>query len=207
MKTNLNKIYALTDERYISYENIEDCLEPLFQGGIKILQFRDKNLNDTDFKIQALKIKILCKKYNALFIINDRYKIAIDIEADGIHLGKDDINDTTLENLRKSYNKIIGMSCYGDINQAIKYEKMGIDYVAFGSIFASSTKPNAKKISLDIIKKAKEVLNIPICLIGGITEQNISLLSKYNPDMVAIISDIYESKDIKEKLKRLIKLI
>jgi thiamine-phosphate pyrophosphorylase len=205
--SRLSRLYVITDNKYIDYNNIKNSLEILFENGVKILQFRDKILDDIQYKQIAIKIQSLCKQYKVLFIINDRYKIAIDIQSDGIHLGYEDITNKDFINLRKNYNGIIGISCYSDITRAKEFEKLKADYVAFGSAFISSSKPNAKRMSLDIIKLAKKELHIPICIIGGINEKNISQITQYNPNMIAIISDIWESENIILKIKTLNSLI
>ncbi|VAY88102.1 Thiamin-phosphate pyrophosphorylase [hydrothermal vent metagenome] len=202
-KLSLNSIYAITDTKLTPYENILSFLIPAFEGGVKVLQLRDKHTCDVDLLPYALKIQEVCKKYNVLFILNDRYHLAQEIKADGVHLGIDDVDEVSFAKIRDSFDAIIGISCYGDINRAVIYQELGADYVAFGSCFASSTKTSAKQISLNILQEAKNKLTIPICAIGGININNITKIKKYNTDMIAIISDIWQARDIKEKVELL----
>ena len=101
----------------------------------------------------------------------------------------------------------MGVSCYNDINLAINATKNGASYVAFGSLFTSPTKPNAPKCGLEVVKEAKQILNLPVCVIGGINETNIGSLSHAKPDLIAVISAIYKDGNIKENIKNLQKII
>ena len=101
----------------------------------------------------------------------------------------------------------VGVSCYNDISLAINAAKNGASYVAFGSVFASPTKPNAPKCGLNVVKEAKQILNLPVCVIGGINETNIGSLSYANPDLIAVISAIYKDGNIKENIKNLQKIV
>ena len=194
----LEGLYLITDEQLTPYEKIEEFILPALRGGARIIQFRDKS---NDFKTQkeiALRIKNLCHQFNAIFIVNDFVDLAIEIKADGIHIGKDDEDDFNI--IKKFFkNKIIGVSCYGDVLRAKEFEHKGVSYVAFGSFFASATKPNAPVISLDVIDRAKKLLNIPICAIGGINEQNIDKIISRGANMAAVISDVWKAKEIEQK--------
>jgi thiamine-phosphate pyrophosphorylase len=99
------------------------------------------------------------------------------------------------------HDKIIGVSCYGDISRAIQMQRQGADYVAFGSFFPSKTKPQAEVVSPMVLMSAKDMLDIPICAIGGITDHNAKDLVDMGADMVAVISDLWQTDDLSEKLK------
>ena len=137
----------------------------------------------------ALKLKILCQQYDCLFIINDDYELAKQVDADGLHIGKDDL---TLSEARALLgNKLIGMSCYNDFQNAIVAENDGADYIAFGSFYSSSTKPNAVKADTLLLQQAVEKLGIPVVAIGGITIENALDLVNNGADMLAVIGALY----------------
>jgi thiamine-phosphate pyrophosphorylase len=204
-KLLLHEENPITDSKYIDYNNIDEVLVKVLDGGVKILQFRDKNIDDKEFLKYALQIQKICARYGCLFIINDRFEIAHKIGADGVHLGIDDISEERFLQIRDIYDGVIGISCYADIKRGVKYQNMGSDYVAFGSMFSSVTKPLAKVVPMTTIIKAKQEIDIPICVIGGINSKNIKTVVNLNIDMVAIVSDIFSQKDITEHTKKLLK--
>lgn len=149
-------------------------------------------------------LRSLCKQYKAICIINDDVKLAKAIDADGVHLGK---GDSTLRAAREALGEdaIIGISCYNNFSLAISAENNRADYVAFGAIFPSPTKPNAPVADLEIISQAKQQLSLPVCTIGGITESNIQQVIQHGADMTAVISGIFSSSDIRESTQNLTK--
>ena len=152
----------------------------------------------------ALKLQALCKKYDTPFIVNDDVMLAETIQADGVHLGK---NDMPIKMARKILGKkIIGISCYNSLENAVNAELKGANYVALGSFFDSPTKPDAKKIPIELLSTIKSRVNIPIVAIGGITPENGKCLMENKVDFLAIISGIYESTDIVESVKAYNKL-
>jgi thiamine-phosphate pyrophosphorylase len=196
-RNRLHGLYAITDSKLLSEDRFRESIESSLKGGTRIIQYRDKSSDTKKRRHQAEVIRSLCDEYQALFIINDDIDLARNIDADGVHLGRDD------KSLREARHilgdeAIIGISCYNDIELAIKAEQNSADYVAFGSMFASPTKPGAPAASPDIITRAKQKLKIPVCAIGGITEQNISLLTADNVDMAAVISCLFASSNIEE---------
>lgn len=205
MKKFLTGLYIITDDELTPNKTVLKMVENALIGGANVVQLRDKISNDDQLIKKALDLQKLCKKHNTLFVLNDRVDIAIEFNLQGLHIGSDDYDD--LSGIRKNYKGILGVSCYGDIDLAVKAEEQGADYVAFGACFASSTKPNAPTIDLEIIKKAKEHLSIPICAIGGITTENMNKLMCYKPDMVAVISDIWKNEDIKERVMQYNKIL
>lgn len=199
MKNRLNGLYVITDDTLTPSDKIFESVEQALQGGAKIVQLRDKTNDTSTAEDVSLRLQELCHKYDALFVLNDKIEIAIKLGLDGLHIGKDDYSN--IQDVRKNFKGILGVSCYDDLEMAKNMQKAGVDYVAFGACFNSSTKPNASTMNLKIIKKAKDELNIPICAIGGINTNNIKTLLEYKPDMVAIISDIWKSDDITKKAR------
>ncbi|MDM7203052.1 MAG: thiamine phosphate synthase [Thermodesulfobacteriaceae bacterium] len=191
----------MTDEKLTPYEEgkIFKMVELALRGGARIVQLRDKNTPREELLFYALQLKKLCSKFEALFIINDDVMLAKEVDADGVHIGKDDIS--LEEAVKKLPHKIIGVSCYGDLERALLAQALGASYVAFGSFYPSPTKPHAPTISLEILLYAKKGLTIPICAIGGITLEKAKLLVEYGADMLAVISDIWTSPLIEERAR------
>ena len=193
----LKGLYAITDQQLITEEDFSESVEAALQGGAKIIQYRDKSNNLGKRLQQANLLRALCHQYHATCIINDDIELAKAVNAHGVHLGKDDFS---LRHARQvlGENAIIGVSCYNNLNRAIEAEKYNADYVAFGAIFSSTTKPDARIAGLDIITKAKQQLSIPVCTIGGITQNNIQQVIAQGADMAAVISGIFSADDIKQ---------
>ena len=198
------EIYAISDDILMPENLALEYAREILECGVKFFQFRSKKAVKNE-KL-ASEILNLCEKFGAKFIVNDDVKFAKKIGAKAVHLGKDD------ENIKEAFEILgkdayVGVSCYNDINLAINAAKNGASYAAFGSVFTSPTKPNAPKCGLEIVKEAKQILNLPICVIGGINETNIGSLSHVKPDLIAIISAIYKNGNIKENIKNLQKII
>ena len=198
------EIYAISDDILMPENLALEYAREILECGVKFFQFRSKKAVKNE-KL-ASEILNLCEKFGAKFIVNDDVKFAKKIGAKAVHLGKDDENiKETFEILGK--NAYVGVSCYNDINLAINAAKNGASYVAFGSVFTSPTKPNAPKCGLEVVKEAKQILNLPVCVIGGINETNIGSLSHAKPDLIAVISAIYKDGNIKENIKNLQKIV
>lgn len=198
------EIYAISDDVLMPENLALEYAREILECGVKFFQFRSKKAVKNE-KL-ASEILNLCEKFGAKFIVNDDVKFAKKIGAKAVHLGKDD------EGIKEAFEILgkdayVGVSCYNDINLAINAAKNGASYVAFGSVFTSPTKPNAPKCGLEIVKEAKQILNLPVCVIGGINETNICSLSHTKPDLIAVISAIYEDGNIKENIKNLQKII
>ena len=198
------EIYAISDDILMPENLALDYTREILECGVKFFQFRSKKAVKNE-KL-ASEILNLCEKFGAKFIVNDDVKFAKKIGAKAVHLGKDD------ENIKEAFEILgkdayVGVSCYNDINLAINAAKNGASYAAFGSVFTSPTKPNAPKCGLEVVKEAKQILNLPVCVIGGINETNIGSLSLAKPDLIAVISAIYKNGNIKENIKNLQKII
>ena len=198
------EIYAISDDVLMPENLALEYTREILECGVKFFQFRSKKAVKNE-KL-ASEILNLCEKFGAKFIVNDDVKFAKKIGAKAVHLGKDD------EGIKEAFEILgkdayVGVSCYNDINLAINAAKNGASYVAFGSVFTSPTKPNAPKCGLEIVKEAKQILNLPVCVIGGINETNIGSLSHAKPDLIAVISVIYKDGNVKENIKNLQKII
>ncbi len=195
----LRGLYGITDTSLTPQETLYAQVEAAIQGGMRILQLRDKISTDAQVLPIASKLLKLCRKNNVLFIVDDRIELAIEIDADGVHVGKDDKEIREFKDNFKG--KIIGVSCYGDIHRALDAQEQGANYVAFGSFFPSPTKPLASLVDRSVLSQAKNILNIPICAIGGITTSNATALVDAGSDMIAVISDLWSAQDIFAKAK------
>ena len=198
------EIYAISDDLLMPENLALRYTREILECGVKFFQFRSKKAVKNERL--ASEILNLCEKFVAKFIVNDDVKFAKKIGANAVHLGKED------EGIKEAFEILgkdayVGVSCYGDIGLAINAAKNGASYVAFGSVFASPTKPNAPKCELEVLKEVKQILNLPVCVIGVINETNIGSLSYANPDLIAIISAIYKDGNIKENIKNLQKII
>lgn len=200
-KELLKGIYVLTDAALTPLDTILVQMERVLRLGVSVVQFREKYASDDELEFTCKALCDLCKKYNALFIIDDRVHLAKKVDADGLHVGEDDIS---FEEARAILgDKIIGVSCYGDIERAKRYEALGADYVAFGSFFLSPTKPHSKVVPLSVLEEAKKVLKVPICAIGGINADNIGEIVKSGIAMYSVISAVYENDVIEENIQKL----
>lgn len=194
MNQKLNGLYVITDDKLTPLDTIVDSITKALVGGARIIQLRDKISDDATIEKTALKLQALCREFGALFVLNDKIDIAIKLSLDGLHIGRSDhgIFDET----RAKFKGILGVSCYGDIELAYDFERRGADYVAFGSFFASPTKPSASVVDLSVLSDVRAKLTVPICAIGGINRSNLNSVMKHKPDMICVISDIWNSDDI-----------
>ena len=165
------------------------------KGGAKIVQFRDKT---TDFATQlaiSKQLKKLCDQHQAKLIINDNVELAKQSQAHGIHIGK---NDRDIQSVRQSLGGeiIIGVSCYNDIDLALKMQQLGADYIAFGRFFPSQTKPNAPQAEIQTLTAAKSVLSVPVVAIGGIDASNAKQLITAGADSLAVIQGVFAQANI-----------
>lgn len=193
----LKGLYVISDDALTPDETLLVQIEQALLGGACIVQLRDKKNSDDVIKQKIKKVQKLCKEYEALFVLNDKIDLAIELECDGLHIGESD--HERFDAIRKNFKGLIGVSCYGDVAMAKDFEKRGADYVAFGSFFTSPTKPNSNIIALEVLKDAKTRLTIPVCAIGGINTKNLDDIIQYKPDMISIINDIWTARDIRSQ--------
>jgi len=172
-----------------------DKTEQVLAGGAQLIQYRNKTANTGLRFQQASTLLQLCKTYAVPLIVNDHMELAAEINADGVHLGK---HDTNIAIVRKHLGpgKIIGASCYDCITLASEAIANGADYVAFGAFFSTSTKHDTVTAPIDILHRAKAVLNVPVVGIGGINLVNVPTLIKNGADAVAVCHSLYQADDI-----------
>lgn len=164
-------------------------------GGARLLQFRDKS-GDAGRRLRlAQALGALCRQYGASFIVNDDLQLALRVAADGLHLGGDDGDLSAARRLLPA-DMLLGASCYADLDRARAAVAAGADYVAFGAVYPSPTKPQAVPAPLDLFTRCRAELGVPACAIGGITLANASPVIAAGADMLAVITDLFAAPDI-----------
>lgn len=179
----LRGLYAITPGGLAIEEKVRQALE----GGIALLQYRRKESATGD---EAKALLALCRRHGVPFIVNDDLELALEIGADGVHLGRDDGELALARNRLKG--KLLGASCYDRPELARAAIAAGADYIAFGSVFSSPTKPAAARAPLSLFND----FPVPRCAIGGITLQNAPQVIAAGADMLAVISDLFDAPDI-----------
>lgn len=195
-KTLLTGIYAITPDD-LKKEELYKKVHKLLQNGVRIIQYRDK-LRSVEDKLRISKqLKTICQSFNSLLIINDDIHIAKKINAHGVHLGQKDISCNEARNILGS-DPIIGISCQNNLELALKAQHEGADYVAFGSIFKTSTKKDVVYCSLEDLKDFVKKIEISSVAIGGINLSNFQEVKRSGVDMIAMSSELFLKKEIPE---------
>ncbi|MDE5768721.1 MAG: thiamine phosphate synthase [Oscillospiraceae bacterium] len=199
------KLYAITDRSCLKNRDFEQSIEQALAGGVTCLQLREKNLSRQALFAQAVRIKKICDTYHVKLIINDDYEIALESGADGVHVG---ITDAPVEEIRRhaGENFMIGATAK-TLEQAIRAQNAGADYLGVGAIFPSRTKPDAIRITPEIVKQIRKAVKIPIVGIGGITQKNVPSLAAYHLDGIAVVSAVFGSDDIQTAAENLLNLL
>jgi thiamine-phosphate pyrophosphorylase len=200
LRKRLRGLYAITPDGGDSaalFAKVAAALE----GGIALLQYRRKNAAPEVRRVEAIELAKLCSQRGVPFIVNDDVALALAVAADGAHLGRADAG--IAQSRRALKGRIIGASCYDDLELAKAAVAAGADYVAFGSVFPSPTKPGAVRAPLRLFKNN---LGVPLCAIGGITLENAPQAVAAGADLLAVISDLFEAGDIAARARQYAKL-
>ena len=194
-------LYAVTDRHWTTKKSLLEQTEDAIQGGATFVQIREKDLDEKNFEQEALELKALCKKYSVPFVVNDNVLLAKKIDADGVHVGQ---NDMKTDEVRKILgpDKIIGVSAQ-TVEEAILAEQNGADYLGVGAVFPTGTKTDAIDVPLEELKKICKAVKIPVVAIGGITKENVKELAFSGIKGIAVISALYAQKDIKKAAEEL----
>ncbi|MEQ6341156.1 MAG: thiamine phosphate synthase [Gammaproteobacteria bacterium] len=190
----LRGLYAITDSSLIVPGRLLDVVSRAIAGGAAVIQYRDKGLDGLHRESDARDLLTLCRSHGVPLIINDDVALARSVGADGVHLGCDDIPLTEARRILGAA-AVIGVSCYNNFELAVTAQEEGADYIAFGRFFASQTKPSAVQASIDLIRRAKATLAIPVVAIGGITPDNGAVLVEAGVDMLAVIGGLFGRPD------------
>lgn len=200
----ISGLYFITD-RKISGIDHEEMAYRALKGGVKLIQLREKEMSKREILNIALNMREITKKWGARLIINDHVDIAKATNADGVHLGQEDLQVEAARDILGS-DKIIGVSTH-NLKEAIEAQSRGADYIGLGPIFHTDTKNTGPCLGTEAIREVKKKISIPIVVIGGINLDNLSGVIKAGADAVAIISAIAGSRDITETVKRFIEKI
>lgn len=190
----LSGLYVITDDKLSGpclLEHVQDAIK----GGACLVQYRNKKNQASIKEMTARSLLELCRDHRVPLLINDDVELAVNIGADGVHLGQ---TDTKLSDARRllGAGAIIGVTCHASLDLAIQAEKQGANYVAFGRFFASQTKPDARPANIDLLTQAKHQLSIPLCAIGGINIDNAPQLIESGADLLAVIHGVFGQNDI-----------
>lgn len=198
-------LYAVTDHNWEKNNNFLSDIEYSLANGVTFLQLREKNISTDAYISIAKDVKKLCKKYNVPFVINDNLNVALNVNADALHIGQEDGNIKTIRS-QLPHDVILGVSAQ-TVEQALQAERDGADYLGVGAIFSTSTKKDAKSVSLENLKNICKAVKIPVVAIGGINTQNIKLLEHTGIAGVALVSAIYGAKNIPSECKRILQIL
>ena len=197
-------LYAVTDRAWVGKQSLYDQIESALKGGATCVQLREKNLNDEEFLKEAMEISVLCKQYAVPFFINDNVEIAVKCQADGIHVGQEDMEVAQVRQ-RVGADMIIGVSVHS-VKEALEAVENGADCLGVGAMFSTSTKTDADALSKETLRDICAAVEVPVVAIGGIDKTNISQLAGTGVDGVALVSAIFASDDIEKECRLLHKL-
>ena len=195
------RLYAVTDRSWLGTQTLAQQVEQALRGGATCVQLREKELNPEDFLSEAKQIKTLCARYGVPLIINDNVELALKVDADGVHVGQEDMDARDVRNLIGA-DKILGVTAK-TIEQAQNAQLAGADYLGSGAVFGSTTKPNARPMSRELLQTICASVSIPVVAIGGIHRGNIASLAGTGIRGAAVVSGIFAAADIEEECFRL----
>ncbi len=189
-------LYAVTDRSWLHGRTLYEQVEEALQGGATFVQLREKELDEEAFLKEALEIKELCRQYQVPFVIDDDVELARKVDADGVHVGQ---NDMEADNVRTllGEDKILGVSAQ-TVEQAILAEQRGADYLGVGAVFHTDSKADAQAVSYDTLKAICQAVKIPVVAIGGIGRENVQELKGSGICGIAVISAIFGAANIRE---------
>ena len=187
-------LYAVTDRMWLKEgESLVSVAESVLQNGATFLQIREKDLDEERFEEESEKLKALCKTYRVPFVVNDSVEIALQCDADGVHVGQSDIRGRDIRAMIGP-DKILGISA-GTVEEAVAAERAGADYIGVGAVFDTSTKKITRAMGVEELRSISRSVSIPVVAIGGINAGNILQLSGSGVDGVAVVSAIFGAED------------
>ena len=187
-------LYAVTDRmRLKEGESLTDVCKKVLENGATFLQIREKDLDENTFEKEAEDLKALCASYIVPYVVNDSVEIAMDIDADGVHVGQSDIKGRDIRAMIGP-DKILGISA-GTVEEAQAAEKAGADYIGVGAVFGTSTKKDARNLSMEKLREISSSVSIPVVAIGGINASNLMELAGSGVAGVAVVSAIFAAED------------
>jgi thiamine-phosphate pyrophosphorylase len=198
----ISGLYVILDRQFLAGRDELGMAGQVIEGGARVIQLRDKQSKKRELLLVAQKLRELCSQAGVLFIINDYLDLAMAVDADGLHIGQEDL---PLPVVRKELpiDKIVGCSVTTTI-QATKAQNEGADYIAVGSIFPTKTKKEATVVGVDILKELKRIVSTPLVAIGGINQNNVGEVVSAGADAVAVISAVLGEKDVRRAVQKLV---
>jgi thiamine-phosphate pyrophosphorylase len=187
-------LYLVTDRDLMTADSIEECVRQAISGGCTVIQLREKTASSYEFYDTALRLRAITASLGVPLIINDRADIALAVDADGVHVGQKDLPYEVVRRI-VGPDKIVGVSTH-TLKQAKLAEKMGADYIGVGAMFATGTKSDATPAGVDVLRNIRKEVNIPMVAIGGISKNNVSLLTDTGVDGIAVVSAVVAEHDI-----------
>jgi thiamine-phosphate pyrophosphorylase len=200
MTKRISGLYAVTPE-IADTDLLVTKVRAALGGGAAILQYRSKSLDTVRLRAQAEAIARVCRETGTCFIVNDSPALASEVDADGVHIGSDDIDIASARSLIGP-GKLIGVSCYNRIDVARQAVAEGASYVAFGSFFPSGTKPAAVRARTGLLSSARTDLPVPLVAIGGIRLENAQELLDAGADALAVVSALFDADDIEAEARK-----
>ena len=187
-------LYAVTDQSWLKEgQSLLSVCEDVLKNGATFLQIREKDLDAVLFEAEAAKLKDLCAQHKVPYVVNDSVEIALAIDADGVHVGQSDIRGRDIRSLIGP-ERILGISA-GTVEEAIAAENAGADYIGVGAVFGTSTKKNARNLTVEKLTEISSAVSIPVVAIGGINGKNLMALCGSGVDGVAVVSAIFAAED------------
>ena len=188
-------LYAVTDRHWLNGRTLVDVVKESLDGGVTMIQLREKSLDEGKFLEEAKELQALCRERHVPFIVNDNVDIAKAMDADGVHVGQDDMAALDVR-AKLGPDKLIGVSAH-TVEEALLAEKQGADYLGVGAVFPTSSKSDVGEMSYETLKAICKAVSIPVVAIGGISGENVGKLAGSGICGVAVISAIYAAKDVK----------
>jgi len=198
----ISGLYVILDRQFLAGRDELDMAGQVIEGGAKVIQLRDKQSKKKELLLVAQRLRELCSQAGVLFIINDYLDLAMAVDADGLHIGQEDL---PLPVVRRQLpiDKIVGCSVTTP-SQATKAQNEGADYIAVGSIFPTKTKKEVSVVGVDILKELKRIVSTPLVAIGGINQNNVGEVVSAGADAVAVISAVLGEKDVRRAVQKLV---
>lgn len=194
-------LYGVTDRAWLEGRTLEDCVEQAILGGTTCIQLREKEASHEEFLQLAIGVKKTCSQYSVPFLINDDLDLALEVEADGVHVGQDDVSCAQARRILGK-NAIVGVSAQ-TVAEAQKAEQEGADYLGVGALIATSTKPDAVSVSKEELRAICDAVSIPVIGIGGLNEDTIPQFAGTGIVGVAVVSALFDSLDITQRAREL----
>ena len=198
------RLYAVTDRQWLKNKSLPEAVEEAIKGGVTFVQLREKNTDYEDMKKIAIEVKAVTDRYNIPFVINDNVMLCKEIDADGVHVGADDMSVSEARKILGN-DKIIGGTAR-TLERAIQAYNEGADYLGIGAVFTTTTKAGTTHMTKDLANKINSAVPIPTVAIGGINSENVSSLKGYGVSGIAVVSAIFAQENITDaciKLKNL----